>query len=67
VETHFIYPIPVHRQRLHVGHVEMPAAGLPVSERLTAEVLTLTPRPGLQPGDIDYICDQVAAFFERGA
>ncbi|HYU19105.1 MAG TPA: DegT/DnrJ/EryC1/StrS family aminotransferase [Chloroflexota bacterium] len=66
VETHFIYPVPVHRQRLHAGHVDVPVAGLPVSERLTAEVLTLTPRPGLSADDIDYICDQIEAFFRRG-
>jgi len=66
VESHFIYPVPVHRQRLHADHVVVPASGLPVSERLTAEVLTLTPRPGLEPDDVDYICDQVAAFFGQG-
>ena len=66
VESHFIYPVPVHQQRLHAGHVIVPPGGLPVSERLTAEVLTLTPRPGLAPDDVDYICDQVAAFFAQG-
>ena len=66
VESHFIYPVPVHQQRLHAEHVTAPPGGLPVSERLTAEVLTLTPRPGLAPDDVDYICDQVAAFFAQG-
>ena len=66
VESHFIYPVPVHKQRLHADHVVVPSGGLPVSERLTAEVLTLTPRPGLAPEDVDYICDQVAAFFSQG-
>jgi dTDP-4-amino-4,6-dideoxygalactose transaminase len=66
VESHFIYPVPVHQQRLHADHVVVPAGGLQVSERLTAEVLTLTPRPGLEPDDVDYICDQVAAFFGLG-
>jgi perosamine synthetase len=66
VESHFIYPVPVHQQRLHADHVVVPSGGLPVSERLTAEILTLTPRPGLAPDDVDYICDQVAAFFAQG-
>jgi dTDP-4-amino-4,6-dideoxygalactose transaminase len=66
VESHFIYPVPVHRQRLHADHVAVPSTGLAVSERLTAETLTLTPRPGLAPDDVDYICDQVAAFFTQG-
>ena len=66
VESHFIYPVPVHQQRLHADHVVVPASGLPVSERLTAEVLTLTPRPGLAPDDVDYICDHVIAFFDQG-
>jgi perosamine synthetase len=65
VESHFIYPVPVHQQRLHAAHVVTPPGGLPVSERLTAEVLTLTPRPGLAPDDVDYVCDQVAAFFDQ--
>jgi perosamine synthetase len=66
VESHFIYPVPVHQQRLHADHVTVPPGGLPVSERLTAEILTLTPRPGLAPDDVEYICDQVAAFFAQG-
>jgi dTDP-4-amino-4,6-dideoxygalactose transaminase len=65
VETHFIYPVPVHRQQLHIGHVDVPAAGLPVSERITGEMLTLTPRPGLTADDIDYTCDVIGAFYRR--
>jgi perosamine synthetase len=66
VETHFISPVAVHHQRLHTGHVRVPTQGLAVSERLTAEVLTLSPRPGLTPEDVDYVCAQVAAFYHRG-
>jgi perosamine synthetase len=66
VETHFIYPVPVHRQRLHVGHVRAPAVGLPVSERITAEILTLPTRPGLTAEDIDYVCEQIEAFYRGG-
>lgn len=65
VEAHFIYPVPVHRQRLHADHVAVPPGGLPISERLTAEILTLTVRPGLSSDDVDYVCDQVAAFFQE--
>ncbi len=66
VETHFIYPVPVHRQRLHAGHVRVPAQGLPVSERITAEILTLPTRPGLAAEDIDYVCEQIEAFYREG-
>jgi perosamine synthetase len=63
VDTHFIYPVPVHRQRLHAGHVTVPRAGLPISERLAAGVITLPVRPGLSAEDIDYVAEQVGAFF----
>jgi dTDP-4-amino-4,6-dideoxygalactose transaminase len=66
VETHFIYPVPVHRQRLHAGHVRVPTQGLPVSERITAEILTLPTRPGLAAEDIDYVCEQIEAFYRGG-
>jgi len=66
VETHFIYPVPVHRQRLHTGHVRVPAQGLPVSEHITAEILTLPTRPGLAAEDIDYVCAQIEAFYRGG-
>jgi dTDP-4-amino-4,6-dideoxygalactose transaminase len=64
VETHFIYPVPVHHQKLHQGHVDVPPAGLPVSERLTSEVLVLTTRHDLTPDEIDYTCQQLAAFYQ---
>ena len=63
IESHFIYPVPVHRQQLHAGHVRVPEQGLPVSERITAEILTLPTRPGLASEDVDYVCDQVGAFY----
>jgi dTDP-4-amino-4,6-dideoxygalactose transaminase len=63
VESHFIYPVPVHHQRLHAGHVRVPTQGLPISERLTAEVLTLPTRPNLTADDIDYVCQRIAAFY----
>jgi dTDP-4-amino-4,6-dideoxygalactose transaminase len=66
IESHFIYPVPVHRQRLHAGHVRVPEPGLPVSERLTAEILTLPTRPGLSAEDVDYVCTQIAAFYRGG-
>jgi dTDP-4-amino-4,6-dideoxygalactose transaminase len=65
VETHFIYPVAVHKQHVHMGHVVVPPGGLPISERLAAQVLTLTVRPGLAVEDMDYICEQIRRFFQR--
>jgi dTDP-4-amino-4,6-dideoxygalactose transaminase len=65
VETHFIYPVAVHKQHVHMGHVVVPPGGLPISEKLAAQVLTLTVRPGLVVEDMDYICEQIRRFFQR--
>ena len=63
IEPHFIYPVPVHQQKLHAGHVIVPPAGLPESERLSSHNVTLSVRPGLSSDDIKYTCDAIEAFF----
>jgi perosamine synthetase len=63
VRTGFAYPVPVHKQRLHEGHVTVPEAGLPISERLCAQVITVPVRNGLSGEDIDYVCQHLAEFF----
>ncbi len=65
IGSHFIYPVAVHRQKLHAGHVTVPSDGLPVTERLCGRVLTLPVRNGLTLEDIDCVCEQLAAFFRR--
>jgi len=53
-----LYPVPLHRQpAYHRAEVS-----LPVTERACAEVLSLPLHLGLQPADIDRICDAVLAF-----
>ena len=54
------YPMPVHRQPLYeqLGYTD----SLPVSERLSEEVLSLPVHPGLSREDLDAIIAEVAAF-----
>jgi dTDP-4-amino-4,6-dideoxygalactose transaminase len=63
VRTGFAYPVAVHHQHLHAGHVTVPAGGLPVSERLCAQVMTVPVRNGLTQEDIDYVCQHLEGFF----
>ena len=49
------YPTPVHRQPAW-AHLA-PSGGLPVSERLAAEVLSLPIFPGIEEAEIERVCD----------
>jgi dTDP-4-amino-4,6-dideoxygalactose transaminase len=64
VKGSLIYPIPVHRMQLNQGEVDVPLGGLPVSERLSSQVMTVPVRPGLAPEQLDYVCDRIKLFFD---
>lgn len=38
----------------------------PVTEKLCAESLSLPAHPGLGEGEVDYVTDQIADFFQTG-
>jgi dTDP-4-amino-4,6-dideoxygalactose transaminase len=54
IPTAIYYPIPLHRQEGY-QHAALPAGGLPVSERLAAEVLSLPMHAYLEAGTQDRI------------
>jgi len=54
IPTAIYYPIPLHRQTGYQGYPAAPG-GLPVSERLAAEVLSLPMHPYLEPDTQDRI------------
>lgn len=54
------YPVPDHRQSVHGGRFA--ALGLPVTERLCAEVLSLPCHPGLDTAEVDRVAAVLNAF-----
>lgn len=57
--VHF-YP-PVHRQRAYAqAHGQ---TDLPMTEKLAAEIITLPMYPGMKQNEVQYVIDQVLAFF----
>ena len=56
------YPLSLHLQVCfaHLGYKE---GDFPVSEQLTREVLALPVYPELEPEDIEYVVDRIAAFY----
>ena len=49
------YPIPVHRQRGYAERVILPPAGLPVTERICQQILSLPVYPELSDADVDRV------------
>ncbi|HEV3161793.1 MAG TPA: DegT/DnrJ/EryC1/StrS family aminotransferase [Xanthobacteraceae bacterium] len=49
------YPIPVHCQRGYAERVIVPPAGLPVTERICQQILSLPVYPELSDSDIDHV------------
>ncbi|MGY1813845.1 DegT/DnrJ/EryC1/StrS family aminotransferase [Blastococcus sp. SYSU D00820] len=61
VETGVHYPVPPHRQRAFAG-TPLASAGLPVADRLAAEVLSLPMGPHLRPEQQESVIDAIREF-----
>jgi dTDP-4-amino-4,6-dideoxygalactose transaminase len=55
------YPVPIHQQKawFNAGGAKI---SLPVTEKITGEILSLPMYPELKPEEINYICDSVREF-----
>jgi len=56
------YPVPIHLQDAYREYCPGEAPLLPVTERVTGEILSLPIYPELGLDELDYICDCVRKF-----
>lgn len=54
------YPAAVHRQKAYSGGVHVGPGGLPVTDRILGEILSLPMHPFLKDADVDRVIDEVA-------
>jgi dTDP-4-amino-4,6-dideoxygalactose transaminase len=59
------YPIPVHRQPGYAERVVLPAKGLPKTERVCQQILSLPIYPELSDADVERVIATVRGFFAR--
>jgi dTDP-4-amino-4,6-dideoxygalactose transaminase len=59
------YPTPVHRQHGYADRVILPPGGLPVTERICQQILSLPIYPELSDSDVDSVIAAVRGFFAR--
>ena len=59
------YPVPVHRQLGYAERVVQPADGLPVTERICRQILSLPLYPELSDADVERVIAAVRGFFAR--
>jgi dTDP-4-amino-4,6-dideoxygalactose transaminase len=57
------YRLPVHRQKGYAELARVPADGLPVTERICRQILSLPLYPELSDGDVDRVIAAVRGFF----
>lgn len=64
VGTSIYYPKPLHLQNCfaYLGHKE---GDFPVAERVSKEILALPIFPELREDEVDYVCDEIAAFYGK--
>ncbi len=57
------YPLPVHQQEAYAGKIALAPSGLPATEALCPEILSLPMYPGLNDEDVARVCAAIRAFF----
>jgi dTDP-4-amino-4,6-dideoxygalactose transaminase len=62
VQTLVHYPVPVHMQPAYGGRLPIVPGGLPVTEQLRHEILSLPMHPYLTNDDVRTVCDAVNSF-----
>jgi dTDP-4-amino-4,6-dideoxygalactose transaminase len=62
IGTEIYYPLPLHAQRCF-DYLEHALEDFPESQRAAAEVLALPIYPELKPEQLDYVVQEIAAFF----
>jgi dTDP-4-amino-4,6-dideoxygalactose transaminase len=61
IGTGIHYPVPLHQQPAYLAKARAPG-GLPITERLVSEILSLPLYPELSIADADSVCDSILAF-----
>jgi dTDP-4-amino-4,6-dideoxygalactose transaminase len=62
VNTLVHYPVPVHLQPAYQGRIALAPGGLPVTERVCNEILSLPLHPRLTDAEVDAVCEALLAF-----
>lgn len=65
VGSEIYYPLPLHLQPCY-RELSYKKGDFPVSEQMAADSLALPVHSELAPEDVDYICDAIRAFYQRG-
>jgi dTDP-4-amino-4,6-dideoxygalactose transaminase len=62
VNTLIHYPVPVHLQPAYQGRITLAPNGLPVTERICDEILSLPMHPQLGDAEVEAVCEALLAF-----
>lgn len=57
------YPIPLHLQKCF-AYLGYKHGDFPVAERISTQILALPMFPELRDDEVDYVCDEIAAFYK---
>jgi dTDP-4-amino-4,6-dideoxygalactose transaminase len=64
VPTAIHYPVPIHMQPCFQDVMAYGAGSFPVAESQANEILSLPMWPGMGEAEVNYVVQQIAAFFE---
>ncbi len=59
------YPVPVHRQAGYAEKIVVPSDGLPLTNQLAAQILSLPIYPELSDAEVDRVAASIRSYFEH--
>ena len=65
IETGLHYPVPLHRQPCFSA-LNLDRDSFPVTDRYASDCLSLPLFTGMEQAQLDYVCDAVVAYYEKG-
>ena len=65
IGTGIHYPMPIHLQPAYMGKISLSPGELPISEKISGEIISLPMYPQLSDNQVDYVAEKIKDFYQH--